>query len=935
MAVRRLLVAPLNQPDPLAESALRAGHSLGLTGITALRRADIVHVDGPLEEADLARLGDELLAHPLLASVVTESDRDGSGPGDAVEVAPRPGVHDATAEELLDAARRLGFAVDRVATARRWWIDGDAASRDELVRRVLVNEVVERHGPAPLTPAWPEERATPPVARVALRDLDDAALVALDAQRGLSLDPAELVAIREHFAAIGRDPTDAELEMLAQTWSEHCCHKTFRAWIEHGEETLDGLLSSFLRRATDTIAAPWVRSAFVDDARVVAFTDDVELAIKAETHNHPSAIEPFGGANTGVGGVLRDVLGVGARPIGLTDVLCFGPLDDEPPAGVLHPRRVRDGVVAGVGDYGNKIGVPTVAGAVLHHPGFTTTPLVFCGCLGARPPGTTFPGPTAGDLVVVLGGATGRDGVGGATFSSRSMGVETALEAGSSVQIGDPITEKGLVDVIHEAVAAGLVQGLTDCGAGGLSSAIGELADPVGATVQLTEVRRKYAGLAPWEVWLSEAQERMVLAVEPARLDELRRIAARHEVALDVVGSFTGEGRLHVLDGRDVVVDLSADFLHRGRPRRHLGADPFVPVRPARRPWPDLDAGEALLAVLGHPDVVSKEPVVRTYDHEVLGRTVVRPMTGPDGDGPSDGTVLRVGGPGPELHGVALGIGVSAVWGDLDPERMAHLVVDEAVRNVVAAGADPDRIALLDNFAWGDPSDPATLGGLVAACRGAHDAAIAHRAPFVSGKDSLNNVWVGPDGRPDAVPSVLVVTALGHVEDVSLAQGTDLVATGDRLYLVGDGAPVGLRGSHLDLALGEDRGGEVPAPDPEAPARHRAVHWAIRSRLVRAVHDLADGGLAVAAAEMAVGGGRGLVLELQGGLEEALFAEGAGRYLVEVSDEAAPAFEAGVPDARLVGVVVDAPRLSVTVDGETCIDQALDALRAAFAGDGR
>ncbi len=936
MAVRTVVLEPSGTPDPPAEAVRRAAAGLGLGPLRGVRRSDVIHLDGDLTDGQLDHLVEELLAHPLLVAATISAETSGAAgtaAGHAVEVAPRPGVHDQTAAELVRAARRLDLPVRRAATARRWVIDAGADVRRAVIDRVIVNPVVERHGPAPLPPAWPEADAGPgPITVVAVRHLDDDGLAALDARRRLALDPDERRAVREHFRSIGRDPTDAELETLAQTWSEHCCHKTFRAVVDHGGEVIDGLLSTFLRRATETLARPWVRSAFVDDAGVVAFTPEREVAVKVETHNHPSAIEPFGGANTGVGGVLRDVLGVGARPVALTDVLCFGPDDAEPPPGVLHPRRVRDGVVAGVGDYGNKVGVPTVAGAVLHHPGYTTTPLVFCGCVGVRPTGTAFPGPAPGDVVVVLGGATGRDGVGGATFSSQAMAATTAEVAGSSVQIGAPITEKGVADVVVEAVAAGLVRGLTDCGAGGLSSAVGELADGVGAHVRLDDVRRKYAGLAPWEVWLSEAQERMVLAVEPAAVERLRRLAGVHEVGLDVVGAFTGDGRIRVTDAGRSVVDLDLDLLHRGRPRRRMTAEPVVVDRPARRPWPDLDATAALLRVLAHPDVRSVEPVVRTYDHEVRGRTAVRPLVGPGADGPADGTVIALGDGGADRSGLAVGIGVHSTLGTLDPERMAHAVVDEAIRNVVAAGADPDRVALLDNFAWGDPTDPPTLGALVAACRGCHDAAVAHGAPFVSGKDSLNNTWVDDAGGADPVPPTLVITAVGPVPDVTAAVSSDPSAPGLRLYLVGGGA-VALGGSHLDLALGEDRGGAVAPPDPGAPDRNRALHRALRAGLVDAVHDLSDGGLTVAAAEMAVGAGLGARLDLLTADEASLFGEGNGRYLVAVSDRAGPTFEAHLPGAARVGVTTDAGRLVVRAQGRTVIDVALDALRRARAGE--
>ena len=502
-------------------------------------------------------------------------------------------------------------------------------------------------------------------------DLDADALGRLGVERSLALDPAELEAIQRHFRAVRRDPTDVELETLAQTWSEHCAHKTFRATLTSTEgEQLPSLLDR-LRAATEAIAAPFVRSAFVGNAGIVSFAEGTTIAVKAETHNHPSAVEPFGGANTGVGGVIRDVMGAGHRPIAVTDVLCFGPVElplHELPDGALHPRRIRDGVIDGVADYGNKIGLPTVAGAILYDRGFTTNPLVFCGCIGVAPDRTPPTGPHAGDRVVVLGGRTGRDGIRGATFSSLTMDATTGHVAGASVQIGDPVTEKRLIDVLTGADH--LWTAITDCGAGGLSSAVGEMAECVGADVELTVVPLKYRGLQPWEIWLSEAQERMVVAVPPERLAELRQRCARDGVELADLGAFTGNRRLIVRHGGDVVLDLDTAFLHAGRPRRQLVADLPRPSREATSRHV-ADPAATLLALLAHPNISSKASTIHRYDHEIGGGTVVRPLVGRRGDGPGDGVVLA---DNRDTHGVAIGIGVNPWYGVHDPEAMAHAV---------------------------------------------------------------------------------------------------------------------------------------------------------------------------------------------------------------------------------------------------------------------
>ncbi|MGB5757151.1 MAG: AIR synthase-related protein, partial [Acidimicrobiales bacterium] len=593
----------------------------------------VIHLRGDLDRNQIEELVDRLLVDPVNQWWMYRREHlppSGHGRVSIVETGLRPGVTDREGTELLRAAGELGLPLEAATVATRWMIYGelDDEQLEQLADRVLHNTVIERWATDELAPAHADLHASVvPTARIAIGGLDHDGLGEVSRTRRLGLSGHEMEAIQKWFASEGREPTDGELETLAQTWSEHCSHKTFRALVATPDGPIDGLLDTYLRGATEAIDAPWVESAFVDNAGIVNFDDRFDLAIKAETHNHPSALEPFGGANTGVGGVVRDILGVSAKPIAITDVLCFGPEDlpvDALPDGVLHPLRVRSGVIAGVGDYGNKIGVPNLAGAIFHDPSYTTTPLVFAGCLGLLPKGSNPTNAIAGDFVVVLGGAVGRDGVGGATFSSQSMGVETADIAGSSVQIGDPVVEKGLIDLVVAARDAGLYHAITDCGAGGLSSAVGEMAESLGAQVDLAKVPRKYPGLSPWEVWLSEAQERMVMAVpDPV---PLLALADQWQVDATVIGWFTGDGRLLVLDGEDVVIDLDCRFLHDGRPRLELQAVSVDDARQPRHPveivGDQIQPVEALKALLAHPSLRSNESVIRTYDHEVLGGTV-------------------------------------------------------------------------------------------------------------------------------------------------------------------------------------------------------------------------------------------------------------------------------------------------------------------------
>ncbi len=770
-----------------------------------------------------------------------------------MEVAFRPGVTDPVAEQLVRAAHELGLdGVHRASTAQRFLLCFDEnvdcnSATQSLAKSLLANPVIQHWTIGEITPSFPQEAASSgTVEIVSLRNLSDDQLLTLSKDRRAALDLVEMQAIQSYFEQEGRNPTDVEFETLAQTWSEHCVHKTFKAKIEMREQrivndkdrslvsTLDSLIKTYLKAATDKINAPWVISAFVDNAGILDFDDEFEISFKVETHNHPSAVEPFGGANTGVGGVIRDILGVSAKPIANTDILCFGYQNLDPnklPQGVLHPRRIQSGVVAGVQDYGNKIGIPTVNGAILYDEGYTANPLVFCGCVGIAPKGRHRKTPQVGDHIIVLGGRTGRDGLRGATFSSMTMDAQTGEVSGASVQIGDPITEKGLIDVIVRARDLGLYNDITDCGAGGLSSAVGEMASKLGCDVELTNVRLKYPGLAPWEIWLSEAQERMVLAVAPENIPALQNLCDTFDMELTDIGTFTGDERLIVRYDGNVVVNIANKFLHEGIPQRQLRAiidnsilDPQV--ESIEYPIPNLK--KILLSLLSSPNIASKASVIRIYDHEVQGGTVVKPLVGVEADAPSDAAVIKpVGTQG--IKGIVLSNGINPEYGKRDAYKMAWSVIDEAIRNAVAVGADPDRIAILDNFCWGDPLRPETLGTLVEACRGCHDAALFYGTPFISGKDSLNNEYLGTDGLRHSIPPTLLISAIGVVQDVTQSITMDLKEAGNLIYLVGD------------FFTEQKTVPEVPSLTVEV---YRALHRTIKNGLVRSAHDLSEGGLA-------------------------------------------------------------------------------------------
>ncbi|MEX0939484.1 MAG: phosphoribosylformylglycinamidine synthase subunit PurL [Pirellulales bacterium] len=921
-----------DQPDRQAEFIRATAAELGLVDDLVVTAARGYLVQGEsLDAGRIDRLARELLADPVVERTVVAAVGDPrlSEPPEPdrllVHVLNKPGVMDPVAQSTVAAIADFGFEVDAVRTLRKYWI---APPPEDVLQaicsRILANDAIEQVlvGPLPFKRLESGGAYEFQPVSVPILDLDDAALMRLSREGQLYLQLEEMRTIQGHFRSLGREPSDIELETLAQTWSEHCSHKTLAGRIayrdERSERHFENMLKETIFAATQQIRAElgaddWCVSVFKDNAGIVRFDDALNVAFKVETHNHPSALEPYGGANTGVGGVIRDTLGtgLGAKPICNTDVFCFAPPDtptESLPPGVLHPRRVIQGVVAGVRDYGNRMGIPTVNGAIYFDPRYLGNPLVYCGNVGLIPRDKSHKQTRPGDYVVAVGGRTGRDGIHGATFSSAELTSQSEELSGGAVQIGNAITEKMLMDVLLQARDRGLYSSVTDCGAGGFSSAVGEMGADIGAEVWLDRVPLKYAGLSYTEIWISEAQERMVLSVPPDSWDELSRLCAAEGVEATIIGEFVPSGRLVLKYNEAVVGELDMEFLHDGRPPVVRRAEykpeieqPFDLAAVAK-----IDCGELLEKILGSLNVASKAWVIRQYDHEVQGGSVIKPLVGAHEDGPSDAAVIR-----PVLdsqRGVVVACGMNPRFGDFDTYHMAASAIDEAVRNCVAVGADPARIALLDNFCWGDCEQPGTLGSLVRAALACHDLAVAWRTPFISGKDSLNNEFHYTDAggmkHTLAIPPSLLISALGQVDDVAGCVTMDMKAAGSRLYLVGT-THNELGGSHLGL-VGGQQGGRVPRVDPTAAMQvFQAVHAAIHGGYVRACHDLSEGGLAVAAAEMAFAGDLGAELFLrQAVVDDAirdlgpadaaaavLFSESNTRFLVEVPEQSAEAFE--------------------------------------------
>ena len=804
-------------------------------------------------------------------------------------------------------------------------------------------------------------------------DLDDDQLMDLSRNRLLALSLDEMKVVRSHYKnkkhrqlrkerGMPEDPTDVELEIIAQTWSEHCKHKIFNAKINYVErkakgekpayhQSINSLYKTYIKGATKKLrpVRQDLLSVFEDNSGIVKWDDETGVCFKVETHNSPSALEPYGGALTGILGVNRDILGtgLGARPIFNTDIFCFAsPAKEQPQRPKLLPAEtIPKGVRKGVEDGGNKSGIPTVNGAVHFHDGYRAKPLVFCGTGGVLPLKLhgldhVFKHTVVNDRILMVGGRVGKDGIHGATFSSESLHEGSPVTA---VQIGDPFTQKRVIDFVMAAQEKGLISGLTDNGAGGLSSSVGEMATITnGATIDLDKVPLKYPGLDDWEIVISESQERMTLS--SSRVDELMELASHYQVEVSDIGHFHDGGSFEVMRGGECVASLELEFLHGGLPPLELEAT-WYPTALATRTSGQQTTDSCktmLLELLGHENISSREKIVRQYDHEVQGKSVIKQFMGAAQQAPCDAAVIL-----PVLTsrtGLVVSNGLTPQWSELDPHLMAIMAVDEAIRNGVCVGADPRSFSLLDNFCWPDPvlsernhDGDYKLGQLVRACQGLYEACLAFTAPLISGKDSMKNDF--DDGVLRlSIPPTLLVSAIARVEDVGDCISSELKQADNAIYLLVAGEQ-SLTGSHWQELYG-DGDEKLPSLDLEAaPALYGKLHLAIKEGLVTAAHDLSEGGLAVALAEMVIGSECGAEIQLDALAEREhrddqnflLFAEGPGRILVEIRKEKREQFEQLFgKDQVLLGRVTAESRFKAGLSGKEVIDTARENLTGAW-----
>lgn len=786
---------------------------------------------------------------------------------------------------------------------------------------------------------------------VPVRALDADALDALSSEMKLSLSREDMLAVQSYYNEAGREPTDVELEVIAQTWSEHCKHRIFSANIEHktenGSETVDSLFKTFIMKPSLDLMdrkPGFVLSAFHDNAGFIRLDDDKAVCLKVETHNHPSALEPYAGANTGIGGVVRDILGAGkgAKPIGSLDVFCFG-APDTPQVSikgddVIHPLGVMRGVVRGVRDYGNRMGIPTVAGAIQFDPSYVYNPLVFCGTAGVIPTKDIDKEMRPGLKVIAVGGRTGRDGLKGATFSSAALTGDSHAEDQSAVQIGNPIEEKKVGDFILKARDEELIVFLTDCGAGGFSSAAGEMLSETGGELFLENAPLKEPGLFSWEVFLSESQERMVLAVEESSLERLQELADTYETEMTVLGHSDDSGILKVLHHGEMVCELDCLKLHNA-PQRQMKSKWVTGETRADHKWPADDFGMSLKTLLNGFTICSRSPIIREYDHEVQGNTLLKPLAGAKGDAPQDGSVIEIDG---SEQALSMGLSILPEWGKFDPYRMGLACVDECIRSLVLTGSEPDRIAILDNFCVGNPDDETELGALVETVKGIAKAADAFGTPFVSGKDSFYNYFQTPDGTV-SIPTTILVSGMGIVEDKANVLGSSIRKDDSVICIMGSGTGAMGGSVYARRQLVEDA--EVPDTDLDLAVKlYKAFAKARKGGGILSAHDVSEGGLAVTLAEMTFSEKAGMdvsLTDLPGNQDHvdavALFNEAPSRIVMEVAadqlEQVTQAF-AGLPFAVIGKTTSQHKNLSVTrtVGGEqkVLIDEDIDSLKSLW-----
>lgn len=873
----------------------------GMSAFLNMRTAKVFRFEG-LDRKEAERIMETIVEFNEYYSIEAPIEISRPENHRVIEVGYKPGVMNPEAASLEKITRELGFKCLAVDTSIEYhFISGGIVNpTDEeietILNRLLVNKTTQTvitEKPATLI----IEGQAGKVFTVPIRDANDEELIKLSAGK-LFLNLEEMKVIKNYFQKIGRDPTDAELETIAQTWSEHCGHKTFKAKIMIGGQEKEPLITRLKR--VSALYGNGVLSSFVDNSGVIEFYEGMAVCGKVETHNSPSAIAPYGGAATGSGGVFRDIMGTGqgAKVIASTDMFCLAPpnLPSELlPSGCLCPENILRNVIRGVGDYGNRMGIPTNNGSLHFHEDFRAKPSVIVGAYGILPANHSKKGsPRAGDKIIAVGGRTGRDGIHGATFSSGTMTDKTISVNSAAVQIGNAIEEKRMFDALLDCRDNGFIGAITDCGAGGFSSAIGEMGSETGVLVYLEKAPLKYTGLNPWEIWISESQERMIVAVAPENVSEFISICAGYNVEAVELGEF-GSKRLIVTYNGENVCDLDMEFLHNGLPQRVMTgkwtkeehSEPYVSGLLTNE-----DYAKKFFQVIGHLNVCSKEPIVRRYDHGVQGTNVLPPYAGVNQDGPNDAAVLTpiLGKP----YGLVISHGFNPILNRIDPYQGSICAAVEALSNLAAVGGNYRESWLIDNFIWPFP-DEESLGALDMAVDACVDIMHAFKIPFISGKDSLSSTYKGKQNGKDIVikiPPVLCVSAFGKIPDARKTVSAEFKKPGSVIVLLGQ-MDFNAMGGSAYYQIHGIKGGNVPKVNLKLqPKIFDCLHRLISEGKILAAHDISEGGMAVAVAEMCFGGDMGarltglhrLQMRHSANLDFILFNETPGCFILEIDE---------------------------------------------------
>lgn len=900
-------------------------------GIEEIEKVQVINVytleGGNLTEEELIFLGKEVFSDPIVEKYSIDKPLANKFDGTLVEIGFKPGVTDNVGITTIEAVQdAIDKKLEGAYSSKQYLLYGvDEEIAETIAKDLLANNLIERwqvlsgdsyEGFKPTVPKV--ELTKKPEVKTFNLEVSDEELIKISKENILALNLEEMKAIQSHYREIRENrkeqglpenPTDVELECLAQTWSEHCKHKIFNALIEYEEpgkkETIDSLFKTYIKGSTDEINSDYLVSVFKDNAGVIKFNDDYTVCMKVETHNSPTALDPYGGALTGIVGCNRDPAGTGKgfKLIFNTDVFCFGSpfFDGEIPPRLFHPRRVLKGVHKGIIDGGNQSGIPTVNGSLYFDKRYSGKPLVFCGTGGIAPAvingdPTHEKGPKPGDKAVMVGGRIGADGIHGATFSSLEINENSPATA---VQIGAPIVQKNMLDFLLEARDKSLINAITDNGAGGLSSSFGEMGENTGVRLHLEKPPLKYSGLMPWEILLSEAQERMSVAVPPENIEEFMELSKKYSVESTIIGEFNDSKEFQIYYKGKTVGNISMNFLHDGVPQKHMKGiwQPIDTNSPnVNEP---TDYNKTLKKILSRLNVCSKEDaIVRRYDHEVQGGSIVKPFVGKENDGPSDSAIVK-----PlynSWEGLAVSHGLCPRFSDIDTYHMSANAIDEAVRNAVCTGANPDYMAGLDNFCWAmgfsEEDEIKYTGLLVRANKALYDITTKYKIPCISGKDSMRNDYrIG--GNAVSVPPTLMFSVIAKIDDVRKAITMDVKNEGDLVYLLGETRNELGASEYLDEM--DHTGITIPEVKPEtAIERYRKYHQCVLMGIIESGHDCSDGGLGVALAESAFAGAIGMEIDLSKVLTHEnmrndfiLFSETPSRLLVTVNPKNKEKFE--------------------------------------------